>query len=63
MKRQNAMRRRSDVSSVRYGLPAPNRLGHGIKRWARRSNVPRAAASVPHVASTVCSSERPASSR
>ena len=63
MNRQNAMRRRSEVSSVRYDLPAPNRLGHGMKRWARMSNVPRAAASVPQVASTECSCERPASSR
>ena len=54
MKRQNAMRRRSDVSSVRYDLPAPKRLGHGIMRCASMSNVPRAAASVPQVASTEC---------
>ncbi len=44
MKRQKAMRRRSEVSSVRNDFLAPNRLGHGITRCASRSNVPRAAA-------------------
>ena len=59
MKRQKAMRRRSDVSSLSHDLSAPNRLGHGMKRWASRSKVPRAAASVPQVASPACSCERP----
>ena len=63
MNRQNAMRRRSEVSSLRYDLSAPKRLGHGMKRWARMSNVPRTAASVPQVASSACNCERPALSR